>query len=101
MFCNGIQIHVTDISSYKPVSTALEILDAVIMTSPAGKMKFNDPPYEYEYNLKPFDILSGDSGMRKTLVNRGSLETEKDRWASETEDFKLEFNQLSAYPEKN
>src|SRR5512133_3777418 len=27
--CNGIQIHVTEIGKYKPVSTALEILDAI------------------------------------------------------------------------
>jgi uncharacterized protein YbbC (DUF1343 family) len=100
-FCNGIQIHVTDITSFRPVSTALEILDAVIQTSPAGEMKFNDPPYEYELNLMPFDILSGDSGMRQILENRGSLEAEKDRWASETEDFKKEFSQFSVYPESN
>ena len=98
LFCNGIQIHVTDIGSFRPVSTTLEILDAVIQTSPVGAMKFNEPPYEYEYNLKPFDILSGDLGIRKTLENRKSLETEKERWADETEDFKKEFSQFSVYP---
>lgn len=98
LFCNGIQVHVTDIGSFRPVSTTLEILDGVIQTSPVGAMKFNEPPYEYEYNLKPFDILSGDSGMRKTLENRKSLETEKERWADETEDFKKEFSQFSVYP---
>jgi uncharacterized protein YbbC (DUF1343 family) len=101
LLCNGIQIHVTDIISYRPVSTALEILDAVIQTSPAVKLKFNDPPYEYEYNLMPFDILSGDSGMRKTIENQTSLEYEKNRWAMETENFKIEFDQLSFYPENN
>ena len=99
--CNGLQIHVTDITSFKPVTTALEILDAVIQTSPAGELKFNDPPYEYEYSLMPFDILSGDSGMRRTLENQGSLESEKERWAEETENFKMEFSHLSVYPEKN
>ncbi len=98
LFCNGLQVHVTDIGSFRPVSTTLEILDGVIQTSPVGAMKFNEPPYEYEYNLKPFDILSGDSGMRKTLENRKSLETEKERWADETEDFKKEFSQFSVYP---
>jgi len=100
IFCNGIQIHVTDICSYRPVSAALEILDAIIQTSPSGEMKFNDPPYEYEYDLMPFDILSGDSGMRKTLQQRGSLKSEKERWAEDTELFKEEFRQLSIYPEK-
>jgi hypothetical protein len=49
----------------------------------------------------PFDILSGDSGMRETLKNQRSLKAEKERWASETEDFIIEFSQLSVYPETN
>ena len=100
-FCKGLQIHVTDIRSFRPVSTAMDILDAVLKTSPSGEMKFNNPPYEYEYNLMPFDILSGDSGMRETLINQRSLKAEKERWASEAEDFIIEFGQLSAYPETN
>ena len=43
-----------------PVATAYEIFEAVIETSPPGSLIFNDPPYEYEYKLMPFDILSGD-----------------------------------------
>jgi uncharacterized protein YbbC (DUF1343 family) len=101
ILCNGIQIHITDILSYRPVSTALEIFDAVIQTSYDGAMKFIDPPYEYEYEHMPFDILSGDSVMRETLENRGSLKIEKERWAKETEDFLEEFTQLSIYPERN
>jgi uncharacterized protein YbbC (DUF1343 family) len=101
LFCNGIQVHVTDFASFRPVATTLEILDAIIQTTPPDIMKFNDPPYEYEKYLKPFDILSGDSGMRKTLENRSSLKSEKERWIAETEDFKKEFSQFSAYPESN
>ena len=101
LYCNGLQIHVTDFTSFKPVTTALEILDAIIQISPAGELKFNDPPYEYEYNLMPFDIISGDSGMRKTLENCGSTKSEKKRWAAETENFKMEFRHFSVYPEKN
>ena len=97
--CNGLQIHVTDIHSFRPVATAVEIFDAVIRTSPSGSLRFNEPPYEYEQNLMPFDILSGDSGLRETLQSRGSLEDEKERWAAEIEAFKKEFCRLSLYPE--
>ena len=99
--CNGLQIHISDLDLFKPVTTALEIINAVIQTSSAGDLKFNDPPYEYEYNLMPFDILSGDSGMRQALKNRESLESEKERWAAETEVFLTEFKRFSVYPEKN
>jgi len=97
--CHGLQIHVTDIHSFRPVATAVEIFDAVIRTSPSGSLRFNEPPYEYEQNLMPFDILSGDSGLRETLQSRGSLEDEKERWAAEIEAFKKEFCPLSLYPE--
>jgi uncharacterized protein YbbC (DUF1343 family) len=98
-FCNGLQIHVTNINVFRPVATAMEIFEAVILTSPQGSFKFNEPPYEYEYKLIPFDILSGDSGIRSTLMNGSSLETEKERWAADIEVFKKEFRLFSLYPE--
>jgi uncharacterized protein YbbC (DUF1343 family) len=97
--CFGFQIHITDIDSYKPVQTALEIFDAIIETSPPDALSFKLPPYEYEHNLMPFDILSGDSGMRDTLVARKNLKIEKERWLTEIEEFRNEFNEIAAYAE--
>jgi uncharacterized protein YbbC (DUF1343 family) len=99
LLCNGIQIHITEVALFRPVLTTMEILDAIIETSTSGDLKFNNPPYEYEYNLMPFDILSGDSVMRQTLEHRGSVESEKERWAGEIEEFKKEFTQLKVYPD--
>jgi uncharacterized protein YbbC (DUF1343 family) len=97
-FCNGIQIHVTDAAKYHPVATAFEIIDAIIETSP-GNLEFNEPPYEYEYNLIPFDILAGDDSMRKVLINRDPLKAELDRWESEIEEFTREFRRIAIYKE--
>jgi len=97
--CNGLQIHVTDPSVYYPVATAYEIFDAIIETSPPGSLKFNPPPYEYEYKLKPFDILSGDSLMRSSLINRVPASVERQRWQYEIGEFLNEFRHLSVYPE--
>jgi uncharacterized protein YbbC (DUF1343 family) len=97
--CNGLQIHVTDPSVYFPVTTAYELFDAIIETTPPDSLKFNSPPYEYEYKLMPFDILSGDSIMRSSLLNRTRVNIERQRWQYEIGEFKNEFNQLSVYPE--
>jgi uncharacterized protein YbbC (DUF1343 family) len=97
--CNGIQIHITDIENFRPVVTAFEIFDAIIETSPPDSLQFKMPPYEYEYKLMPFDILSGDSGMRETLLNRRNLKSEQERWKSETEEFTYEFKSIELYPE--
>lgn len=97
--CNGIQIHVTDPEKYYPVGTALEIFDAILATSIPGELQFNLPPYEYENNLFPFDILSGDSGMRLVLMNHHPVNAEKERWREEIEKFKTEFGKFAVYPE--
>ena len=97
--CYGLQIHITDVNRFKPVGTALEIFDAIIETSKPNTLKFNLPPYEYEYSLMPFDILSGDSGMRELLISRQNIRIEKERWAHEIEEFKNEFRQIAFYSE--
>jgi uncharacterized protein YbbC (DUF1343 family) len=97
--CNGLQIHVTDIAVFRPVETAVGIFDAIIETSAPGSLRFNLPPYEYEDKLMPFDILSGDSGIRETLINRSDIRYEKERWAQEIEEFRSEFRRFSLYDE--
>ena len=97
--CNGMQIHVTDYELLRPVETALNLFDAIIETSKPGSLSFNAPPYEYENRLMPFDILSGDSGMRETLLKREDLNKEIQRWSFETELFEKEFKELSLYKE--
>jgi uncharacterized protein YbbC (DUF1343 family) len=97
--CHGLQIHITDIVCFKPVGTALEIFDAIIETTETDALKFNLPPYEYEYNLMPFDILSGDSGMRESLISRNNIRVEKERWIHEIDEFRKEFIQIAVYPE--
>lgn len=97
--CFGIQIHITEVNKFRPVATALEIFDAIIETSEPESLKFKLPPYEYEYNLMPFDILSGDSGMRETLINRRSIKSEIDRWNGEIEIFSRKFKAIALYPD--
>jgi uncharacterized protein YbbC (DUF1343 family) len=98
-FCRGIQIHVTDASLFRPVATALHLFDAIIKTSPAGSLTFNPPPYEYEYKLMPFDILSGDSRMREVLENGLSLTDEISRWDASIEEFNAGLRQMALYDE--
>lgn len=99
VLCHGLQIHVTDHKIFYPVGTALEIIDSIIETSAEGSLVFNPPPYEYEKNLMPFDILSGDSQMRLSLINRDPADKEKARWKQETEEFYKEFKTIAVYPD--
>jgi len=99
ILCEGIQVHVTDPGVYRPVETALEIINAVIETSADIIVIIKDPHFEYENRLMPFDILSGDSQMRNVLTGRLSLKHEKERWKEETEVFSREFSRIAVYRE--
>ncbi len=95
-YCKGIFIHVIDQDKYKPVYTAVNIYEAIIESTP-GYLSFNDPPYEYEDSLIPFDILIGDSSIRKVLENGGSIKIEQEKWLDEIESFRAELKQISYY----
>jgi uncharacterized protein YbbC (DUF1343 family) len=95
-FCNGIQVHITDIAEFRPVYTTLAIYEAIINTTD-DKFNFLNPPYEYENNLIPFDILSGDSGSRKCLESGGNLKHELEKWQDEKNMFESIFNTIKIY----
>lgn len=95
-YCNGFQLHVNDLNVFKPVFTAVSIYDAIIETNP-GYLEFNDPPYEYEDKLMPFDILMGDSLTREALIARQDPKIEEERWLTEISEFKQKFNKIAYY----
>lgn len=95
-YCQGMQIHISDYTLYEPVYTAACIFKKVFEIS--GKLSFNDPPYEYEEDLVPFDILSGDSLLRKVIAGNGSLNHERERWRDEINQFNREFHKSALYP---
>ncbi|MDR2579131.1 MAG: DUF1343 domain-containing protein [Chitinispirillales bacterium] len=78
-FCGGVQIHVTDAKTFRPVQTTAAIFSAVIRLY-GEQFKFKDPPYEYEYDKMPFDILAGDTSMREALVAGESSAVMRARW---------------------
>ncbi len=56
--CHGAQIHVRDRDAYLPFRTGVEILDAIRRDYPE-KFAWKQPPYEYEYEKLPVEVLLG------------------------------------------
>ncbi|MDR0331433.1 MAG: DUF1343 domain-containing protein, partial [Chitinispirillales bacterium] len=96
--CGGIQIHVTDPKTYRPVRTTAAILRAVIKLY-GDKFQFKGPPYEYEAEKMPFDILSGDTGMRGALALRESSEEMRALWEKDYEGWFDVFKSVAYYKE--
>lgn len=79
--CGGVQIHVADRRAFRSVKTFAGLFIAA-RSLYKEKFRWNDPPYEYEYEKPPIDILWGGPGLREAVDNGGSLE-DIDRIAGE------------------
>lgn len=77
--CQGAQIHITQPRKVLPVQTAVAILQQLLRQH-HKEVKFNNPPYEYEETLMPFDILAGSSQLREQLQNDIDLKTIVASW---------------------
>ncbi len=64
--CGGAQLHVTDRAAFRPVMTAVAVLRAAKDLAP-GEFAWRQPPYEYETEKMPIDILWGSDVLRKGL----------------------------------
>ena len=64
--CGGCQLHVTDREAFRPVLTAVAVLQAMRRADPA-RFAWREPPYEYEQTKQPIDILAGSAALRRQL----------------------------------
>ena len=66
-------MHVTDRHVFRPVQTAVAILKAAAQIAP-GAFAWRLPPYEYEYEKAPIDILWGNSELRLGIDEGASVQ---------------------------
>ncbi len=80
--CGGVFVHVLDREVFEPVITYFALLQIAWKQS-AGKMMWNDPPYEYEETLLPFDILAGNDWLRPAIETGIPISEVRERMSSE------------------
>ena len=64
--CGGCQIHVTDRIAFRSVLTGVALIDMFRRQDP-GRFAWRQPPYEYERDKMPIDILAGSDALRKQI----------------------------------
>jgi len=84
--CGGAQIHVTERKKFKPFKTAAAILKSVRELYPKD-FSWNRPPYEYEEELLPIDILAGTDRFRKDVDACRELDIMEGWWNKELSEF--------------
>jgi uncharacterized protein YbbC (DUF1343 family) len=84
--CGGCQIHVLDRRAFKPVRTAVELLDGFRSQNP-NAFAWKNPPYEYEQEKRPIDVLWGSPRLRETIESGRGLAAFAESWRGEEESF--------------
>ncbi len=87
--CNGIQIHIVDYSLFEPVLTFYSIIRNFKRLFP-GDFRWASPPYEYEFEKPPIDILAGGPQIRESVEADVPGTELKSIWQGFTEQFESE-----------
>jgi uncharacterized protein YbbC (DUF1343 family) len=64
--CGGCQMHVIDRAAFQPVESGVALL-AAFRAADADRFRWREPPYEYETEKMPIDILAGSSALREQI----------------------------------
>jgi len=64
--CKGFMIHTTHPAVYRSYELSLALLRAVVNLH-RSSFSWKEPPYEYEYERMPIDLILGDSTLRECL----------------------------------
>jgi uncharacterized protein YbbC (DUF1343 family) len=76
--CGGAQIHITDRERFKPFKTGVAVIKTVHDLYPEH-FRWKNPPYEYETEKMPIDILSGSDRIRND-IERGEPLKQMEAW---------------------
>jgi uncharacterized protein YbbC (DUF1343 family) len=77
--CGGCQIHVTARQEFEPVKAGVSLMRECYGLAP-DRFKWRDPPYEYEHDKMPIDILAGSPTLRNQIERQVPLEEIAQGW---------------------
>jgi uncharacterized protein YbbC (DUF1343 family) len=85
--CGGCQVHVIERRRFRPVRTAVELMAEFRRQDPA-RFPWREPPYEYERDKQPIDILYGSDRLRTTLDAGGDVSALVSAWEADEASFR-------------
>jgi uncharacterized protein YbbC (DUF1343 family) len=85
--CGGCQIHVTDRDAFKPVLTGAALIQ-MFRTQDPQAFAWRQPPYEYEHEKLPIDILAGSDALRQQIESDLPPQRMAESWHRDEEDFR-------------
>lgn len=84
--CGGCQIHVTAREAFEPVKAGVGVIRECFGSAP-DRFAWRDPPYEYEHEKMPIDILAGSPALRQQIEQQVPLEEIAESWRLSVAEF--------------
>lgn len=84
--CQGFQLHVVDTLSYRAYTTSLALLHAICACH-GEDFSWSSPPYEYEYEHLPIDLILGSSALREKIEGVTPMEQIVSSWQTDQVEF--------------
>jgi uncharacterized protein YbbC (DUF1343 family) len=84
--CGGCQVHVTAREAFEPVKAGVGVIRECFGSVP-DRFAWRDPPYEYEHEKMPIDILAGSPALRQQIKQQVPLDEIAESWGAGVAEF--------------
>lgn len=85
--CAGFHLHVTEPERFLPYRTTLALIQALLELYPK-KFAWKEPPYEYEFERLPMDLMLGDRALRQGIEQGMPILELEAGWQAELDEFR-------------
>jgi len=94
--CRGFQLHVVDRDAYAPYRTTLVLLQAVCSLF-KNDFQWKAPPYEYEFEKPPIDLIIGDRHIRKEIERQVPVDRLAASWMDDVAHYQQTIESVLMY----
>jgi uncharacterized protein YbbC (DUF1343 family) len=84
--CGGVQLHVLDRERFEPYLTGIMVISTARSLYP-GQFEWRQPPYEYEYEKRPIDLLCGGPRIPEMIESGADSQAIRASWRDEVAAF--------------
>ncbi len=88
--CGGAQIHIVNRERFRPFKTGVAVIKAIHDLYPEH-FAWKQPPYEYETEKMPIDILAGTDRLRRDIEKGRELDRMEEWWQEQCLRFDKDF----------
>ncbi|WP_446011617.1 exo-beta-N-acetylmuramidase NamZ family protein [Candidatus Electrothrix sp.] len=95
--CAGFHLHVTNAHVFRSYRLSLALYQALFRLYP-DEFAYKQPPYEYEYDLLPMDLILGDQKLRQALEEGENIRDLEKSWQEDLKTFDALRQSVFLYP---